>query len=950
MHRCLKASQQGTRTGPNLRNPAPEPMGRRCDTLGSESSRHKPNRNAPLDLLSFAVGSFWRYVAKSRAGRSQSAWLPERVRMRLMNLAAPSDQRSLAQTLRLPLAMTWLIWVSTASPLYSAPGIEWELHSEGDPGDAHAGSSGFDIDAHGSTFMASHVRDPEGFDLLLTRRAPDGSLLWSVRYSHPSGGDDYAASVAMGADGNPIVRIGGPAQALAKFRATDGLMLWYTDLGASDGGFAVAADGGVYVGGSTARKLRGDDGGLVWETPELGASYGVRIAPRGDPILFGTALGPSLLPEMTAIRLDANTGAEVWRAQAVHPGGLGSVAVDAAIGADGAVVVAGRSEPWSSSNYWVARFEGKDGILSWARSYDGSGSSFDRANAVAIDPNGDVIVTGDSMGRGMNPNFDFATVKWRGRDGSLLWVARFDGNAADRAVGIALAANGDVLVGGETNGSSGSGTQVAIVRYGGATGERQWSRTLAGDTAYGYFGGVRVDAQDGAWVGAMQFNATNDHTIVHLDASSGNLRWSANEGPAHSRQSFCGHAERLHVIDAVGSSFVLGCSFDGLSDDLLVQKILPSGRRAWSRRIGGPGHAFDDPAAIALAPNGDVVIVGTTERNTGDPDTLVLRLAGDDGAIRWQARHDGEASVAVFDAAGDVMVAGQGAGTVGNYDALARKYDGASGATLWTWSYGGAAGRHDITTAAAALAGGDFVLLMSSDETSTSSSVTVARLARENGGQRWLRSHPAVYRSDYAESMALDTQDHVVVAAKAGSRLLLLKYSLADGAIAWTREDAEFYVERPPRLVVDAGGALLVTAKGFTLGTAGPQFLAKFAAAGGAALWRRALAGGCERSAIISIDANQDPLLLRCVDPAAGLPHWELEAIANANGATRWITPLNLFAYPDSSAGDLRIRTGAGRARIAVGARTGVGGRIVVQQIDLDLPVLADGFESVRLR
>ena len=80
-------------------------------------------------------------------------------------------------------------------------------------------------------------------------------------------------------------------------------------------------------------------------------------------------------------------------------------------------------------------------------------------------------------------------------------------------------------------------------------------------------------------------------------------------------------------------------------------------------------------------------------------------------------------------------------------------------------------------------------------------------------------------------------------------------------------------------------------------------------AAGAAALWRRALPGGCERSAIISIDANQDGL---------ADPHPTLSAQAprpTDPGFVPWLSPLVLmqrfaFDYVRNPDGSIDLSSG----------------------------------------
>lgn len=90
----------------------------------------------------------------------------------------------------------------------------------------------------------------------------------------------------------------------------------------------------------------------------------------------------------------------------------------------------------------------------WVRYYNGQSNGFDFAEAVAVDENGNVFVTGYS--RRNEGDFDFATIKYNG-NGDLVWVSRYNGtaNGYDYAHALAIDGEGNVYV---TGNSEGSGT------------------------------------------------------------------------------------------------------------------------------------------------------------------------------------------------------------------------------------------------------------------------------------------------------------------------------------------------------------------------------------------------------------------------------------------------------------------------------------------------------------
>ena len=87
----------------------------------------------------------------------------------------------------------------------------------------------------------------------------------------------------------------------------------------------------------------------------------------------------------------------------------------------------------------------------WIANYNGPGNYIDEATAIAVDTSGNVYVTGQSFGVGVD--FDYATVKYN-PDGQEQWAARYNGpvNFDDHATAIAVDSSGNVYVTGRSPG------------------------------------------------------------------------------------------------------------------------------------------------------------------------------------------------------------------------------------------------------------------------------------------------------------------------------------------------------------------------------------------------------------------------------------------------------------------------------------------------------------------
>src|SRR6185369_8985261 len=169
--------------------------------------------------------------------------------------------------------------------------------------------------------------------------------------------------------------------------------------------------------------------------------------------LCATALALGILDDTT---LHAQPGSLLWLQRYSDETHSKSDARSIAIDADGNVIVAGVIYSASAYSDWLVVKYSNAGLLLWTNRYNGPGDANDQANAVALDPNGTVFVTGYSDVVGIRcfdcyPSLDYTTIAYS-KDGVPLWTNRFGGpvelESNDEAVAIAVDAHGDVVVAG----------------------------------------------------------------------------------------------------------------------------------------------------------------------------------------------------------------------------------------------------------------------------------------------------------------------------------------------------------------------------------------------------------------------------------------------------------------------------------------------------------------------
>jgi streptogramin lyase len=168
------------------------------------------------------------------------------------------------------------------------------------------------------------------------------------------------------------------------------------------------------------------------------------VDPQGNAYVTGWISVGLDVENYATIKYDTN-GNRLWGAR--YDGPLhGDRAEAVAVDSDGNVYVTGQSSgPSGSLDYATVKYD-PDGNQLWVARYRGG----DFPTAIAVDAAGNAYVTGCIWG-GPETQYDYATVKYD-PSGNEVWVARYDGPAhgEDRAQGIALDAQGNVYVTGRS--------------------------------------------------------------------------------------------------------------------------------------------------------------------------------------------------------------------------------------------------------------------------------------------------------------------------------------------------------------------------------------------------------------------------------------------------------------------------------------------------------------------
>ncbi len=309
---------------------------------------------------------------------------------------------------------------------------------------------------------------------------------------------------------------------------------------------------------------------------------------------------------------------------------------------DGSIIAVGSRD----SNVLVTKLS-PEGEVDWAKTY--GGSDWDKANAVAIAPNGDIIVTGGTYSFGAGKE-DFWVLRLD-REGNVKWQKTYGGSKDDEAHAVAVAPNGDIIVAGYTY-SFGAGADDAWVLRLDENGNVKWQKTYGGEwsdvatavalapngdiVVAGYtdsFGAGNIVAGYTKSFGA----GNDDFWVLRLD-ENGNIIWQKTYGGNNWDEA------NAVAIAPNGDTIVVGKtrSFGAGWDDFWVLRLDSEGNVKWQKTYGGKD--VDEVRAVAIAPNGDIIVAGFTYSfGAGGGDAWVLRLPPD-GELKGFSR-DSKAKV-----------------------------------------------------------------------------------------------------------------------------------------------------------------------------------------------------------------------------------------------------------------------------------------------------------------
>jgi uncharacterized delta-60 repeat protein len=305
-------------------------------------------------------------------------------------------------------------------------------------------------------------------------------------------------------------------------------------------------------------------------------------------------------------------GGKIWKRHFNLPG-QSELPTTIVVDGEANVIVTGRG----GGDFLTFKYS-PDGAELWSRLYDGPGNGSDTAVALGVTPTGEIIVTGSSNGDGTVVNMDYATVKYS-PDGNEIWVRRFDGpgQLADHPVGLAIDADGNAIVTGYSLGVSehdyvtikysADGTELWQRRYDGPVNGRDAAQAVVTDDAGNIFvTGASQTHETFPWA----YTSHMDYATIKYAPDGTQLWLNYYTGTHHGYDQAYAMA-----VDASGNVLVTGSShkeggYYRVTSDIASVKYSSDGTELWTQRHETGGSNEDKPKSIIVDAAGNSVVVG----------------------------------------------------------------------------------------------------------------------------------------------------------------------------------------------------------------------------------------------------------------------------------------------------------------------------------------------------
>ena len=396
------------------------------------------------------------------------------------------------------------------------------------------------VDQLGNVYVTGFGYIYGAYDIITIAYGPSGNILWEATYNGPANGNDYGEGIVVGSNGHIYVT----GESMVGKSNFDYITIAYDPQGNQQwlaiyngkgpGEYSIEditidSNDNIYLTGisnigSTSDNIvtiKYDSSGILqwsafYSSHKIHIPHAMAVDSQGNVYITGYTFGGDSKPDYLTIKYDIN-GKQLWEVEYDGNEKSQNYANDIVLDSSGNIYVTGKSLlSGIYYDYFTIAYDSSGGTL-WEARYDGPGNSHDYAMAITSDLNGNIYVTGYSMGSGTS--FDISTVAYNSA-GNQLWVARYNGPGNSDDVGYDLAVDpfGNVIVTGLSFGSGTSYDSVTIAYD--SLGNQLWLGSYNGpENKIDYTSVIAIDPMGNIYVTGASVNSASGYDYLTIKYS-----------------------------------------------------------------------------------------------------------------------------------------------------------------------------------------------------------------------------------------------------------------------------------------------------------------------------------------------------------------------------------------------------------------------------------------------
>lgn len=539
-------------------------------------------------------------------------------------------------------------------------------------------------------------------------------------------------------------------------------------------------------------------GALLWTSSLIGKGSGIggpsalTVDHAGNVLTADYDFYSLLYTGFTVTKLNGATGAQLWRTTtftfAFSP--TSSIKVDSANN----VFVLGSNAQTGDSRMGVSKLNGATGAALWSKPVVRVGvGQTDYATAMEVDSSNNVAVVGTvSSSDSCNTTFKSPIVvgRLRGTDGATLWAKTYTNLATDNNYSpqLDVDSTGNVFVG-----ATAQRTPQAvwiIAKFAAANGATSFAKVFAPmSTFLSQLTDIECDSTNGVGFGGDAFGIAGSGFLLTRWTNAGAQSWSKSLADRNTFSYFGFTSQNPHIV-AANTSFYVFATRDTTAGQVetsvtTVNKVAASnGTVNWERLYSGAGNSKTTGAGIAVAPNGDALLINSVATgNSANPfvQGSIVRMSSANGSVLFNnvaansviPTPDYGRDV-IVDPSGFVYTTGGSAGRI-----VTQKYNSA-GTLIWQNIYDDAA----VNEYSAPEGGGSFLLRDPSGNIivlgENRGDAVVMKLSNSTGGAIWTKR----FNAAPGENLATASNGDVYIPFLSPSQVVKLTTGI--GSVAWT--------------------------------------------------------------------------------------------------------------------------------------------------------------------